>query len=220
MTPHNSFEFCIFYSLQRRFAINFCATRCADSTTSHQSCRFATMPVVCFMQMLKCLGPFPRNTLLTWQDAAEQHNRQGMSIFPQDRMIPGTSKLNLRWLVKKKRISAVSREKVKKEKTLLQMVGWAFDLSTNWTKMSSSSVIWEKRKYVFIDGEIFQGYRRFNGGTSAFVLLPSDGKKVLDWMLVHIVEFSNGNIYFCFPKNFFFLLPCKCYCSCFEAASQ
>lgn len=102
MTPHNSFEFCIFYSLQRRFAINFCATRCADSTTSHQSCRFATMPVVCFMQMLKCLGPFPRNTLLTWQDAAEQHNRQGMSIFPQDRMIPGTSKLNLRWPVKKR----------------------------------------------------------------------------------------------------------------------
>lgn len=57
---------------------------------------------------------------------------------------------------------------------------------------------------MFIGGEIFQGYRRFNGGTSAFVLLPSDGKKVLDWMLVHIAEFSNGNIYFCFPKNFFF----------------
>lgn len=30
---------------------------------------------------------------------------------------------------------------------------------------------------MFIGGEIFQGYRRFNGGTSAFVLLPSDVKR-------------------------------------------
>lgn len=119
MKPHNSFEFCIFYSLQRRFAINFVRPDVLTQPLPTSRADFAMMPAVCFMQILKCLGPFPRNTLLTWQDAAEQHNRQGMSVFPEDSMIPGTSKPNLRWLVKKRESQLSAERRLRKKKSLI-----------------------------------------------------------------------------------------------------
>lgn len=65
MKPHNSFEFCIFYSLQRRFAINFVRPDVLTQPLPTSRADLAMMPAVWFMQILNGLGPFPRNTLLT-----------------------------------------------------------------------------------------------------------------------------------------------------------
>lgn len=54
---------------------------------------------------------------------------------------------------------------------------------------------------MFITGEIFVCVLFFNGGTSAIVLLPSDRKRFWTGCQVNIVEFNNGTIVFCFPKQ-------------------
>lgn len=221
MKPHSSFEFCIFYSLQRRFAINFVRPDVLTQPLPTSHADFAMMPAVCFMQILKCLGPFPRNTLLTWQDAAEQHNHQGMSIFPEDSMIPGTSKPNLRWLVIKRESQLSAERRLRKKKTNLITHGrLSLLISALIGPKCHIHLLFEKRGSMCLSvGRFFKDTGVSMGAHLRLFCFPVTLKGFgLDASSYCWVQ--QWKYIFLLSQEFFLTLACKCYCSCFKAASQ